>query len=238
MTSHGLFNRLPIVYKLSILLTALIVLCMSFLGSIIVYKQTKLFHDQINELGKSLVNHMSMSARDPLLTGNILSLEVLTASLAAGNSVVGSAIFSEKGEIITRAGLIPGIFETGFSVKKEKNTNHLSQQNPFPYELFDQMLSDELFGMHVISFITPIRFKDLTAGYALITFNRSNMDIAIWQSIKTIIGATLVTILLGFFLAFLLSRRLSEPIHHMTKAIRNIDNGSFDFRFHNQLCSH
>lgn len=207
---------------------------MSILGTFIIYNQTKLLREQIKELGFALVDHMAKSSIDPLLTDNILSLEVLTTSLASSNSVVGTAIFSaQKGDIISRAGLIPGVFEKIPSLKLSQN-EHSKNHKPFPAEWLGKMQDDTLFGMNVISFLTPIRFKNITAGYALITFNRTNMDKTIWQSIKAVLAMTFFTILLGICMSYLLSRRLSRPIQHMTKAIRGIDQGSFDFRFDNQ----
>lgn len=232
--TDNLFGRLPIVYKLSLVITGLIVLCMSILGTFIIYNQTRLLRDQIKELGFSLVDHMAKSAIDPLLTDNILSLEVLTTSLASSNSVIGTAVFSsQKGEIVSRAGLIPGAFEK-IPAPKVAGNEAGKTYKPFPAEWLGKMQDDTLFGMNVISFLTPIRFKNITAGYALITFNRTNMDQAIWQSIKAVLAMTLFTILLGICMAYLLSRRLSRPIQHMTKAIRRLDQGSFDFRFDNQ----
>lgn len=227
------FDRLPIVYKLSIVITGLIILCMGALGTVIIYNQTKLLRIQINDMGTSLVDHMAKSAVDPLLTENYLSLEVLATSLVAGKSVIGTAIFSEKGEIVSRAGLIPAIFEE----KIPQGTNNRSTNDstpPFPEEWFNVMLDDTLFGLQVISFITPIRFKDVIAGYSLITFDRTAMNQYIWHAIKAIIGATLFAIIVGIFMAYLLSRRLSRPIHHMTTALSSMSEDGFEFRFVNQ----
>ena len=47
---RGRAQRVPLVYKLSLLITILVVTCMTLLGSLIVQQQTRLFEEQINEL--------------------------------------------------------------------------------------------------------------------------------------------------------------------------------------------
>ena len=67
-------QRVPLVYKLSLLITVLVVTCMALLGSLIVQQQTRLFENQIDEQGTALARLMAQAAREPLLAADQLAL--------------------------------------------------------------------------------------------------------------------------------------------------------------------
>ena len=77
-------QRTPLAYKLSFVITILVVSCMVLLGVILVQQQTQQLQQQISEQGTTMAHHMSQSAREPLLAEDELA-NPLGDLVAVGN---------------------------------------------------------------------------------------------------------------------------------------------------------
>jgi HAMP domain-containing protein len=71
----------------------------------------------------------------------------------------------------------------------------------------------------------------LTVGYALIGFDRSIVETAKQQTIRTVSLATLLFVLIGSLASIILGKRLTRPIHQMVKTSRAISAGNYNHRF-------
>ena len=100
-------EHLPIVYKISLLITALIIFCSGTLSGILFYDQTRIMEEQINEFGNTMVTHLARSVQEPLLADDKLAMGVLVSSLMTSQSVIGTEILSPAGVSIVEAGLSP-----------------------------------------------------------------------------------------------------------------------------------
>lgn len=219
-------SRWPIVYQLSLLITLLVVVCMGLLGTFILYHQTRLLRRQMDDMGRSLATQVAGSAAEPLLAGDRLALGVLATNLVSGDTVLGTAIISVNGQVVAQAGITP--FQSGaplagssararghISSDLDWNVTPAASKRPVP----------------VTAFTVPIRFQHVVAGYAVVTLNRSTMDEFRRDTVRTIVAATCIMIVLGMMLSYILSRRLSRPIHDLIDANRAFDEGHYDFRF-------
>ncbi|MBT8122135.1 MAG: HAMP domain-containing protein [Gammaproteobacteria bacterium] len=219
---------MPLAYKLSFYITVLVVSCMILLGIILVQQQTQLLQKQISEHGSTLVRLMAKAAREPLLADDKLALDAITSGFAS-NNIVGTAIATLDGEIISQAGVL------------------LEEKNPLTRKEFDQIIEGEV-DMHkwgwrrlsgnrektVMSFLQPVRFKDVTTGFAVVTLNQADMLAAIGTAINAIIVATILIISLGIAMSFALGRRITQPIDRLVSASHAIGNGDYTFRFKDQ----
>lgn len=216
----------PLAYKLSFFITALVVSCMILLGIIIVGQQTGQLRNQIGEQGHTLVHLMAQSAREPLLADDKLALDAITSSFSDNNSVLGTTIISLGGDIISKAGVL----------HEEKNL--------LTHKLFKEIIKDDatsvtwkwqpLTGLRkqtVMSFVMPVTFQNITAGYALVSFSQSGMEQSTRQAVQAISGATLLMIALSIGMSFALGRRITQPIDKLVEASRAIGNGEYTFRF-------
>ena len=216
----------PLAYKLSFFITVLVVSCMLLLGSIIVGQQTGQLRDQISEQGHTLVHLMAQSAREPLLADDKLALDAITGSFSDNNSVLGTTITSLDGDIISKAGVL----------HKEKNllTHKLIKEVIKGDETAVTWKWQPLTGLRkqtVMSFIMPVTFQNITAGYALVSFSQSGMEQSTRQAVQAISGATLLMIALSIGMSFALGRRITQPIDKLVEASRAIGNGEYTFRF-------
>jgi adenylate cyclase len=221
-----MLQRTPLAYKLSFIITLLVVSCMVLLGSLLIQQQSQQLQHQISEQGHTLARLMAKSAREPLLADDKLALDAIASSFANSSSVLGSSIISLDGEVITSAGRL---FE---------------EKNPLTRHILDQIVTgtddnyawtwNQLNGNHpwpVISFVQPVTFQEITTGYTLITFSQAEMNAFAREAMHAIVGATLLIILLGIGVAFAMGRRITQPIDQLVHASHVIGTGDYSFRF-------
>ncbi|HSG11534.1 MAG TPA: adenylate/guanylate cyclase domain-containing protein [Gammaproteobacteria bacterium] len=221
-------EAVPLAYKLSFYITVLVVGCMILLGIILVQQQTQLLQKQISEQGSTLVRLMAKAAREPLLAEDKLALDAITSGFAS-NNIVGTAIATLDGEIISQAGVL------------------LEERNPLTRNELGQIIEGavdmrtwswrRLSGNRektVMSFLQPVNFKDVTTGFAVVTLSQADMLAAIGTAINAIIIATILIISLGIAMSFALGRRITQPIDRLVNASHAIGNGDYTFRFKDQ----
>lgn len=226
---HDSVQRTPLAYKLSFFITVLVVSCMLLLGIILVQQQTNQLQKQIDEQGSTLVRLMSQSAKEPLLAEDQLALDAIVSSFANSSSVLGTAITSLEGDIITQAGVI----------HEEKNPlarNALQQiiANVSASHTWEWHAVNGHRRQTVVSFMNPVIFQDVTAGYALVTLSQSGMQKSARRAIQAITGATILIIGLGIGMAFALGNRITQPIDRLVSASRAISRGEYNFRFNDR----
>lgn len=224
LAKQWLPSSLPVSTKLAISIGIMITIGMSLLGAVIIHNQTKLINQQIYTYGSTLVNQMAQASKDSMLANDTLLLDVLTYNLATAEDILGTAIYSAEHKIISSTG-----------------------RNPFePYAPYTGQEKNQLYGslrildwewkhspsgaLDAVSFITPINFKDVTLGYAMISYNRKSMTQAISESVRSIVAATIILILLGIVMSYLLGRRLTRPLDRLMDASRAMELGQYDYQ--------
>ncbi|NOR40465.1 MAG: HAMP domain-containing protein [Gammaproteobacteria bacterium] len=226
---HESIQRTPLAYKLSFIITVLIVSCMALLGAILVQQQTQQLQQQISEQGTTMARLMSQSAGESLLAEDELALDSITGSFSNSSSVLGTAIVTLDGVIVSRAG----------DLHTEKNPATRNALQPIltgavSSHNWEWQPLNGLKWQAVMSFIQPVTFQNITVGYALVTFSQSGMHASAKQAIQTITGATLFIIALSIGMAFALGRRITQPIDKLVDASRAIGKGDYSFRFSEQ----
>jgi adenylate cyclase len=226
---HDQLQSMPLAYKLSFFITVLVVSCMTLLGIILVQQQTGQLQDQISEQGYALAHLMAESAKEPLLAGDELALDAATSRFSNSSSVLGTAITSLDGAIISSAGVL--------HVEKNPLTHNTIQRvinNSSDSSTWEwQPLTGGRREM-VMSFIRPVTFQNVTAGYALVTFSQSGLTQSKRRAVQAIIGATLLIIALSIAMSFAMGRRITQPIDKLVDASRVIGSGEYTFRFKEQ----
>jgi adenylate cyclase len=217
---------MPLAYKLSFFITVLVVCCMSLLGIILIQQQSQQMQEQIIEQGTTLARLMAQSVKEPLLAEDGLALDTTTSSFAKGSSVLGAAISSLQGDIISKAGIL--------HEEKNPKTRNLLKKFIKSGETAHTWEWRPLFGNNrhgVMTFIQPVTYQAVTAGYAQISFSQSGMRESATRSLQAIIAATILIIVLGVGMAFALGRRITQPIDRLVSASRAIGQGDYSFRF-------
>ena len=223
---HDRVQRIPLAFKFSFFITVVIVSCMLLLGTILVQQQSRQLEAQISEQGNILVRLMAKAAREPLLAEDKLALDSIASSFSNSSSVLGTAIASLDGELITQAG---AMFEEKNPLTR-KDVDRIIRDTSITH-FWDWTVLRGARSEPVMSFIQPISYQDVTAGYAMVTFSQAGMTASLNQAIHTIIGATVLIIVLGIAMSFALGRRITQPIYQLVSASHAIGKGEYTFRF-------
>lgn len=218
-------RHIPVAIKLSVIISILMTVGMSLLGTVVVSNQTQLLQSQINAHGQSVARQLANSAKELILSGENLGLSILTRDLTADENIHGTAILDSKGKLLSSAGLLPPVI---------KNTTALDQKifsaneiKRLPWTYTDSKLQQQV---PYISFFAPVNTHGVTAGYVMVTFSRASLGIALRDSLRAIIAATVLMIALAIVVSFIMSQRLSRPIHNLMQASKAIGQGNLDYR--------
>jgi adenylate cyclase len=212
---------LPIAYKLALVISLLSASGMALLGALIVGNQTRLLEQQMGRFGDTVARQMAEAAKEPLLADDMLALRFVINNLVAKENVLGAAVYSDEGELLVDAGLIP---PQGLPEQAKGGADR-------PVQLQWTAISGSRDGTPVISFVTPIRFQDVVAGYSLLTFSHSLVDTSLNDALRAVAAATVLMILLGTAAALILGKRLTRPIYDLMLASSEISRGNYNFRF-------
>lgn len=230
-----IFNQFPIAYKLAIIITMLISSGMILLGLVIVSNQTQLLRGQMTDFGQTVAGQLANSSKELILSDDILSIMVSVKNLGKHKGILGAVVYSEAGKKLATLGVIP---ELDIISLYSQSKNNQQKGYSFEWKTKAQAQNNKegqegqegQEGLDVISFMTPIRFQNLIAGHALVTFSKDSLSRSLTETVNAIIAATIFMIILGIFTAYALGQRLSRPIHHLLDASKAIDSGDYSYR--------
>ncbi len=216
-------KKVPIAYKLAIILTLMIGSGMGLLGLMIVTNQSELLKTQINEFGQTMVDHLAESSKELVLSDDILSLMVQVSNLGQNDNVLGAVVYSHDGKVLASSGRLPI-----HDINKMYELSEQIQPKHYTAEWTDY--DETTKPLEVMSFITPIQYQDLIAGHALITYSKSALSQSLHDTIRAITGATIFMILLGIITAYFVGKRISQPIYDLMDASKAIHSGDYEYR--------
>lgn len=217
-------EQVPIAYKLTFVISLVIMSGMILLGRIIISNQSELLQKQIDHFGGTVISQMSDTIKEPLLANDLLTLKTNVTNILGHQGILGTAVLSEELALIAGDGLLPEIeriHQLYGSRPPSQWIDTLEWKNP----------TGQVKPQEVITFVTPVLFRDLIAGYVLLTFDRSELVRSKREAIRAITGATLLMILVGSIAALIIGKRLTRPIHALREASREISRGNYNFRF-------
>lgn len=192
---------LPIAIKWTLAIGALVTLVMATLGWFLITQQYSIHLREVEGFGKLLVEQLAHSASEPLLADDKFNLEGLVSRQTQSRNVVGAAVVGASG-LREKSGAIPPQVP--------------ARQDDEPYTWFR---SDDQGRRHpVITFVSPIIFKQVQAGVAMISLDREFIDRQQQRTIRIISYATISLIFIAAILSYLLGKRLSRPITALARA--------------------
>lgn len=218
-------KHFPIAYKLAVIMTLLISSGMILLGIVIVNNQTHLLQKQMNHFADTVVEQLADNSKELVMSDDILSLMVVISNLGAQDNILGAVIYSDDGKILASSGVIPSD-----EIYRLYNRSNEDENKKDHFQLQWKTNSAEGQDIGATSYITPIKFQNIVAGHALITFSTAEIEQTILEMIQAIIAATIIMILLGVFVSLHMGRRISKPLHSLMDASREISNGNYEYQ--------
>ena len=225
LRAHLVPNHFPIAYKLAIIMTLLISSGMIILGMFIVNNQTQLLHKQMNHFADTVVEQLADNSKELVMSDDILSLMVVISNLGAQDNILGAVIYAEDGQILASSGVIPSDEIYRLYNRSDENKNKKDH-----FQLHWKTNSETGQLVSAISYIVPIKFQNIVAGHALVTFSTSEIEQTILDMIQAIVVITIIMIILGVFVSLHMGRRISKPIHSLMDASREISNGNYKYQ--------
>ena len=215
--------RIPIAVKLAIAITVLIVMGMSTLGFVILENQKQIMSEQVIALGKTIANQLANSSKEMLLSEDNLGLQTLVNNLIDENKILGASIYRPNKKRVVASGYIVAVSDL---------IPQSTGKKAVYYETKNLGAADISYTL--ITFVSPIIFNDLLAGHAVVTFSKKTMQQAMDDSKRVIISVTGLMTFLAIIFAFIMSSRLSKPIHQLVEASGEIGEGNFEYRLHSR----
>ncbi|MBP1598886.1 MAG: adenylate cyclase [Acidobacteria bacterium] len=212
-------KKLPIAYKLALTFTLIISSGMVVLGWVVARDQTVLLEQQMVESSRTVVQQLAQIAKEPVLADDTLTLEVIVKHLNDQRGLLAAAIYSDEIKPIVQAGIVP---DTTLVAE------HSTKSSMF---LYTKAANDGGERVTVMAAVSPMTVDGLTVGYALIGFDRSIVESAKHQTIRTVSLATLLFVLIGSLISIALGKRLARPIHEIIKISSAVSAGNYDVRF-------
>ncbi len=213
--------RIPIGYKLAIAITLLITSAMLLLGMLLIDRQGALLRADTTRFGSTVASQVADAAKELILAKDELGLKVLVSNLARNENIVGTAIISAGGELLSSSGLVPAEIDLPRAEGEEERPHELEWYEPRQKR-------------YLISFVAPIRFQDVVLGYSLATFSRQILVQSRQESVRMVVTLTLAMILLGVAGSFLLGRRIARPVRQLIEASQEIGSGNYEYRIKEQ----
>lgn len=214
---------LPIAVRLTLILGSLMVGGVLILGLLTIDNQNRLMQHQLDEFGLSIARLLADSAREPLLADDELVLETVVSKFGNTRSSLGAVVYNDRGQAVAQRGVIP-----------QGSLPDLYRQGR---ALTDTDYSIEWHWRHrdgasesMVSYLTPIRYRNLVTGHALVTFSRRIIEEQFHESLMILLGAMLLTMLLALLVSWRVSRWLARPIQALVEASQAIGNGDYHYR--------
>lgn len=168
----------------------------------------------INDLGHIISSQLAAAAVDPLFADRPFELEILISHLPFEKHIIGAGIFTVEQEQVTAKGLLPPSSQLHFTTPVYK----LNDKKSYLYD----------FNSNHIVHSSPIEFKGVVAGYALVVFSQEALAQQFQQQLFTSLITTTLLLLIVTLGTFHIARKLSNPIKDLVDATQSIREGRLD----------
>ncbi len=210
--------QIPIALKITALFVLPLLLGMSALSYIMLETHRAFQNEQMDKFAQLITGQLAASAIEPLFADANMELGVLVNQVSLDDALAGVGIYSHQGEPIALSGLLPSA----------KNIDFVKKKSLIPAEFLSGE-TQALFNSGII-YSTPIRFRMVTGGYAIVVFNpSSSLTDGVDKMAYALISSTLILFILLSVIIFFMSRRVAAPIKTIADATAGFNSGKFDF---------
>lgn len=212
-------TRFPIVLKVSLVFMVPLLLGMALLAYIMIDTHRSFQHKQMDQFARVITEQLAASAVEPLFADANMELGVLINQMALDNNFVGSGIYNHLGEAIALTGVLPTAAKIDFSQAK----------TIFPAENFQGTIRDNSAFEFGVIYSSPIRFRQVTGGYAVVVFNQTSLASNFDRMAYALMASTGALFISLTAVIFIVSRHVTAPLKDIADAAANIDRGNIAF---------
>ena len=207
--------QIPLAVKLTLVMTSLVTLSVGSATFVSIYRNQKIFRQELEQQAEVLLNTLAVSTADSLYFGNVELLDDIINELNTQKALLSGRVYHQDGRIISDTQVQE---QHVFSLTADPLGKKILQRETTLFEwksdrLFAGkaiILGDEAMGAIAVELsIEPLRQKNIA---------ERNQSIIL----ATIMGIIGMTVSLG------LSRSITEPVIQMTKATEYLTQGGLD----------
>ncbi|MBI4527641.1 MAG: HAMP domain-containing protein [Deltaproteobacteria bacterium] len=208
--------RLSLKVKLSLLITSLLVLTVLLVSAFLLRQQQSSLTAEMIKRGLTIAQDMAASAKNPLLTNDELTLNLLVQDSMKDEDVAYVVITDQDEKILAHRDvtLIGRPLERAKELKPVNSTTVV------------QTYTDPKEGK-LIDFGVPLEFRKVRLGAIYLGFSQKSIERKLSRSRNQTILITLAMILVGIGGAVGLSAFLSRPILRLLEGTQAIGRGNF-----------
>ncbi len=194
-------SSIPLGLKWSVSIAALIVIAMGVLGFYLIQQQEDGYRSQVDRFSQVIVEQLVRVSGEPLMANDTLSLQILLQRHAQSPLILGAALHDADGQLVTDAGVTP----PGSEQWRFGSPEVIS----WDWENAEYM---------ALSYVSPVIFQDVTAGYLTVSIDRSPLEKDLRETLRFLVVSTGLLIGVGVVLASVLAHRMSRPIERLARA--------------------
>jgi adenylate cyclase len=208
--------RLPLVVKLSLLITSLVALSVVLVGIFLLRQQQHSLTAEMTKRGLTIAQNFAASAKTPLLTSDDLTLGVLVKEAMKDPDVAYAQVSDNDGKILAQSDPSP----SQGAVVRARNLE------PVKDTLLIQTYGTA--GRRIIDFAVPLVYSQVPVGALYLGFSQASIDAALARARNEAFYITVVMIALGIGGGVSLAALLSRPILRLVEGTRAIASGNFN----------
>jgi adenylate cyclase len=208
--------RIPLTLKFSVLITGLLVLTVALVAFLLLRDQQQNLTEEMTKRGLAIAQNVAAGAKNSLLSGDHLSLNVLVKDAMRDPDVAYVVIADHDGRTVghSNVGLL------GQPVQRPPGLDALGSR------LAIQTYRSPELG-EVIDFAVPLSFSQVPVGALYLGFSQATIRAALAQARNRTMLVTAVMVVAGLGGAVLLSTLLTRPIFRLVEGTREIAAGNF-----------
>src|SRR5438034_3862511 len=208
--------RLPLKLKLSLLITALLVVTVTFLSAFLLYRAERSLIAQMTKRGLTIAQHLANAAKNPLLNDDGLTLNLLVKDAMNDADVAYAIVTDHDGKIVAH----PDVTLIGRPLERPTGLARLGD------DLLIQTYTDSD-NERTMDFAIPLPFRQLPVGAVFLGFSQKSIEQALDKARNQTIGISVVMVLIGIGGALGLAGRIARPILRLVEGTRAIAQGDF-----------
>jgi len=208
--------RLPLKVKLSLLITALVVLAVGLVGLFLLRQAQHTLTAEMTKRGLTIAENLAAGAKSSLLGNDDLTLSILIKDAMKDPDVAYVAITDEDGTVRAHSDLAL----IGKPLARPPGLEQLADR---PLVRTYSLKGEG----GIIDFAQPLVFSEVRVGALYLGFSERSIDRALARARTQALGITLIMIAVGIAGAVALSTMLVRPIFRLVRGTRAIAAGDF-----------
>jgi adenylate cyclase len=218
VTSQGARRaiRVPLKLKLSLLITALVVLAVAFVGFFLLREQEQSLTVEMIKRGRTIAENLAAGAKTALAANDELSLNLLVRDGMKDPDVAYVVIADHDGTVLAH----PDVAQVGQPLVRPPGLE------PVGNEATVRSYRTAALG-RVIDFAEPLVFSGVRLGALYVGFSEKPIAAALDRARQRALVITVVMVAVGIAGAVLLATLLARPIFRLVQGTRAIAAGNF-----------